>query len=287
MRYYGLIIILFLLSFSSSAQSILWEISGKNLDKPSYLYGTIHVQDKRVFAFDSTVYAKLDACDAYAMELLMDEINQKDVIDAMLMKKHTLKDLCTPEEYRILDSIVKEKTGQGIFVFNKMKPFFLSAQLMQVDLKQDMPLALDLYFLDYSRKNNKICLGIEEFRDQINAIDALSLNDQMDMLIEGLTDTTSVLSDDMFEGLINAYIEQDIENLFELAIDTSMPPEFNEAFLVKRNKKMARRIAKFSKTQTTFNAIGAAHLPGPDGVIALLRKKGYTLTPVKFSFIKE
>jgi hypothetical protein len=165
-----------------------------------------------------------------------------------------------------------------------MKPFFLSSQLMQMELIQDMPMALDLYFLDYARKQNKICLGIEAFSDQIGAIDALSVEQQAQMLLEGLADTSSLMSMNQFEDLLNAYISQDIDSLYTLSNDTSMPPEFNEYFLVKRNKKMAKRIAKFSKKQATFNAIGAAHLPGEKGVIALLRKKGYTLTPVPFSF---
>jgi hypothetical protein len=273
-----------ILSVSVSAQSLLWEISGKGLKVPSYLYGTIHIQDKRVFAFDSTVISKLDICKAYAMEVLLDEIDQAEVMEAMLMKKQTLKDLYSEEDYKFLDSIVKENTGQSLLVFNKMKPFFLSSQLMQMELIQDMPMALDLYFLDYARKQNKICLGIEAFSDQIGAIDALSVEQQAQMLLEGLADTSSLMSMNQFEDLLNAYISQDIDSLYTLSNDTSMPPEFNEYFLVKRNKKMAKRIAKFSKKQATFNAIGAAHLPGEKGVIALLRKKGYTLTPVPFSF---
>ncbi|HRW20642.1 MAG TPA: TraB/GumN family protein, partial [Bacteroidales bacterium] len=56
---------------SAFPQSLLWEITGKGFEKPSYLYGTIHIQDKRVFAFDSVVYEKINFCDAFAMEVLM------------------------------------------------------------------------------------------------------------------------------------------------------------------------------------------------------------------------
>lgn len=272
---------------SAFPQSLLWEITGKGFDKPSYLYGTIHIQDKRVFAFDSVVYEKINFCDAFAMEVLMDEIDQGEAMEAMLMKKHTLKDLFSPEEYEFLDSVVKESTGQGLFVFNKMKPFFLSSQLMQMELSMDMELALDLHFLQYARNNEKLCLGIEKFKDQMKAIDAMSLEDQADMLYQGLTDTTSSLSMDAFDELLEAYIIQDIDKLYELSSDTTMPAEFNEYFLVKRNKKMARRIIKFGKKQATFNAIGAAHLPGEEGVIELLRKRGYTVNPIKFEFITK
>ena len=63
-------------------------------------------------------------------------------------------------------------TGSGIFIYNKMKPFFLSSQLMQMNIEQDMEQALDLYFLKMARDSGKECFGVEKFSDQIRAVDA-------------------------------------------------------------------------------------------------------------------
>lgn len=68
-------------------QSLLWKVSGKNMKAPSYLYGTIHIQDERVFSFDNTVYNALFSCDAFAMEVLLDEVDPVQMHECMMMPK--------------------------------------------------------------------------------------------------------------------------------------------------------------------------------------------------------
>ena len=248
------------------------------------MYGTIHIQNKKVFAFDDVVTKAFESCDAFAMEILMDEINPDEIKEAMFMEKNTIDEFLTDEQYHILDSVVKEKTGTGMLMYKKMKPFFLSSQLMQMGMEQDMELALDLYFLDKARKAGKSCYGVEKFMDQINAIDAISLEEQVEMLYTGLTDTSSVNSDQQFDELLQAYLDFDMIKIFEVSNDTALPKEFNKAFLVDRNIGMAKNFIKIAKKESLFCAVGAAHLPGDKGVIELLRKKGYTVEPVIFTW---
>lgn len=271
------------IAFCATAQTVLWEITGRRLKQPSYLYGTIHIQDARVFAFGDEVMDAFNNSEAYAMEILMDELDMVEVQNAMFMEDETLKELLSHEEYELLDSIVREKTGQSLFMFNKMKPFFLSSQLMQLDLAKDKADALDMYLLNKAREQGKICLGIEDFSDQVDAIDAISLDDQVKMLMEGLTDTVTS-TEDKFEDLIDAYLTGDLEKMYELTKDTALPAEFHQAFLIDRNIKMARNIHRFIRKQSTFNAVGAAHLPGEKGVINLLRKRGYKVEPIIFEW---
>ena len=282
-----LLVLALLLASTVFSQSLLWKVSGKKIKDPCYLYGTIHIQDKKVFAFDETVTNAFDACEAFAMEILMDDIDPNEIKVAMFMEKNTIKDFLTDEEYNIIDSIVKEKTGTGMLMYNKMKPFFLSAQLMQMGLEQDMEMALDLYFLDKARKAGKSCYGVEKFMDQINAIDAITIQEQVDMLYEGLTDTSSINSDIQFDELIEAYLRFDMIKIFDVSNDTALPKEFNKAFLVDRNKGMAKHFIKIAKKESLFCAVGAAHLPGENGVIELLRLKGYTVEPVVFTWLIE
>lgn len=284
MKNVALSLLFVLISFSVFSQSLLWKVSGKNIKSPSYLYGTIHIQNKKVFAFDDVVTKAFESCDAFAMEILMDEINPDEIKEAMFMEKNTIDEFLTDEQYHILDSVVKEKTGTGMLMYKKMKPFFLSSQLMQMGMEQDMELALDLYFLDKARKAGKSCYGVEKFMDQINAIDAISLEEQVEMLYTGLTDTSSVNSDQQFDELLQAYLDFDMIKIFEVSNDTALPKEFNKAFLVDRNIGMAKNFIKIAKKESLFCAVGAAHLPGDKGVIELLRKKGYTVEPVIFTW---
>lgn len=263
-----------------NSQSLLWKIYGHGLRDTSYLYGTIHIQDKRVFQFDSIVYDKLNAVEAYAMELNPEKIDVDALKKQMLMKKYTLDELLSDSDYQCLNNYMKEKMGTGVLLYNKMKPFFLQSQLSQLSMPKDEEKALDLFFFDYAKKHNKMTLGIEKLEDQLSAIKAISLQEQGKMLMQTVRDT----SDADFEELITAYLNADFEKFAELMKDTTLPANFEEALLTDRNKGMAKHIAKYCKKQSTFNAIGAAHLPGPNGVIALLRKKGYTVEAIPFNF---
>ncbi len=268
------------LLFQGNAQSLLWKIYGKGLRDTSYLYGTIHIQDKRVFRFDSIVYDKLNAVEAYAMELNPEKIDMEAMKKEMLMKKHTLNELLSDSDYKYLDNYMKKKMGTGVLLYNKMKPFFLESQLSQMDMPKDEGKALDLYFFNYAKSHQKIILGIEKLEDQLGAIKAISLPDQAKMLMQTVRDTTRA----NYEELLNAYLHADFNKFAELMKDTTLPSNFEEALLTKRNKGMAKHIIQYCKKQPTFNAIGAAHLPGKNGVIALIRKKGYTVEPIPFKF---
>ena len=105
-------LLFFLLSFSFS-QSLLWKVTGGDLKQPSYLYGSIHIQDARVFAFDSTVVlGSLQSCDAFAMEILMDEIDPVVILKSTYMKKgKLLSKMMKPADFAKLDSVCKKKIG--------------------------------------------------------------------------------------------------------------------------------------------------------------------------------
>lgn len=274
---------LFLIPTFLFSQSLLWEISSEKSKEPSYLYGTIHIQDKRVFNYSDSVEIAINACEAFALEILLDEIDSKTIMSLMTMKT-SLDKLLSPEDYKFVKDEINSKYGLNILMFNKMKPFFISSQLMAGKMKQDMPTALDPYLLAKARKLNKKCLGIEKFEHQISAIDKISLEEQAEMLIEGLKDTTS--QDAKFEELLETYLKMDIEKMIELSKDTTLPKNFEKAFLIDRNIKMAKNIHKQIRKQPIFVTIGAAHLAGENGVMHLLRKKGYTIRPVKMSFIE-
>ncbi|MCF0206856.1 MAG: TraB/GumN family protein [Bacteroidales bacterium] len=277
-------ILLLVVNFCYS-QSVLWKVTGNKIKGTSYLYGTIHITDKRVFMFDSTVTDAFDSCDAFAMEILMDEIDPKSMQEATLMKDGmTLKQLLSPEDYHLLDSAFQAATGARLILYNRMKPFFVSSAMMQSGISKEMEQALDLYFLNKARAAGKQCFGVEQFIDQINAIDAISLEDQINMLMESLRDTAAKSDMEQFDELLDAYLTFNLEEAMKMASDPSLPAEFNEAFLIGRNVGMAKNFLKIAKKWSVFCAIGAAHLPGELGVISHLRKAGLTVEPVVFKW---
>lgn len=280
------IILLFVVS-TGSAQSLLWKVSGKNLKSPSYLYGTIHIQDDRVFAFDSTVWHAFNACETFAMEVLLDQIDLKEVKKKMMMEgDQYISKMLSKKDYAVLDSLCKAKLGVGAFFFNKMKPFFLSSALQQADMPQDQAQALDLFLLKTAREQNKACYGLEEYIDQINAIDALKIDEQLKMLTEMLHDTAST-SALVYDSLLQAYLAFDYDKMAEMSNDPSLPKDFDKFLVKKRNVTMYKEFRKIAKSQSVFCAVGAMHLAGDKSVVSLLRKKGYSVEPVVFRWRGE
>ena len=141
-----LLFVISIFSFSivnaQDANSLLWKVTKKSGDEPSYLYGTIHIQDARVFAFSEDVYTMLKSCDVLAVELVMDEIDQTVLMESFTVKEGAIKDYMTEEQYHTLDSIFTERIGQGFAMYQKMNPFFFTSMFAQLDLPQDMPMAL-------------------------------------------------------------------------------------------------------------------------------------------------
>ncbi|MFZ5551808.1 MAG: TraB/GumN family protein [Bacteroidota bacterium] len=267
--------------YDTDEKSLLWEITGNGLKQPSYLYGTIHIQRKEVFAYDTVVSKIFDTCAAYAMELNMDEIDMKKMNKTMQMDK-PLDSIISAEKYRVMDSLMLAEAGMGMTMFKKMKPFFLMAMMMKDDIGTDMPMALDLDFFNKAKKKKKKLIGIEKFEEQMAAVDELTIEEQVDMILEGMKDTTHGAF--KFDEMLDTYLAGDLEKMVELTKDSTYPEKFHKAFLHDRNIRMADRIAKICSEQMTFNAVGAGHLGGDDGVIALLRKKGFTLKPIKTEF---
>jgi uncharacterized protein len=270
---------LFLAAQETGHSSLLWKITGKNLREPSYLFGTMHVQDERVFVAEELAKEYINKCQAFAPEILLDEVNPADIQHHLMMKKTNMKDLLSAEEYKMVDEYLQEKIGLGLIFFHRMKPFFLAAQMMQLDLPADRDAAMDLDFLNFARNQGKIILSVEKLEDQIRAVDQIPLSAQAEMLVQMIENQKNDAG--TMEKMLNAYIDQDIELLYQLTVsDTTSYEHFQDVFLSKRNKKMVRVILKISKKHSTFFAVGAAHLGGPDGIIALLRKKGYTVEAV-------
>lgn len=268
-------------------QSILWRVSGKNIQSPSYLYGTIHIQDERVFRYDSVVSNAFKACDAFAAEILLDELNMAGLRQTMMMPKgQVLSELLSKSDFALLDSLCKVKLGVSAIFMNSMKPFFIASALQQADLPKGAENALDLDLLQKARADGKSCYGVEQYMDQIKAIDAVSMKDQIAMLTEFIRDTTNRSVEEMGE-LVDAYLHFDLDRMWEMSLDTALPKKFSKVLIYDRNVKMAKRFVEIAKKETLFCAVGCAHLAGDKGVIALLRKKGYTVEPVVFSWVTD
>jgi uncharacterized protein YbaP (TraB family) len=275
--------LLFLAPFAKAQQtdtgSLLWKISGNGLKKPSYLYGTIHIQDKRAFEFTPEMLKAFKKSKGFAMEVVPDATSALTLMSKMALPKgSSLKDLYTAEEYAFLETKFQERTQAPLSLFTGYKPFIAYSMLAQSQFGSDMKEALDLHLLKQAKSQKKSLHGLETMDEQMAAILAIPDSTQADMLYQVATDTLGDNSET--EKMIRLYQEADLHGMEEMMMEQELGAEFEEGLVVKRNHNMADRMVPLMLDESTFTAVGSLHLPGEEGVINLLRKKGYTVEPV-------
>jgi uncharacterized protein YbaP (TraB family) len=163
-----------------------------------------------------------------------------------------------------------------------MQPLFTSQMVTLRDLEAQQTDALDIYFFKEAKKQKKQTIGLEKTKEQIDAFSAIPYKLQAKGLVDAVKNYGKEGELDM-DTMMKYYVEGNLDKLLEMTTeydeedkgDEEMAKIFNDIFLIKRNHNMACRAEPFIKKGSTFIAVGAAHLPGEEGIIELLRKKGY------------
>jgi hypothetical protein len=271
---------------------LLWEIAGNGLKHPSYLYGTMHLGDKRVTRLSDSTWKAFNRSEVFAGEMVMDaSVMFKAMGMIMSPADSTLSKLLPPEKYKVVQAKLAEKLGPMSAMFERMKPLFISPLLSgqpganpldpgSEPSGQGKP--LDLYLQDMAAQRQMEVVGLETFEEQMEAFNSIPLKLQAEMLYEQVANEKDSTSAEMsLERMIGLYERQALDSLYELT-SGELNASLNERLLTRRNHNMADRMEKLMQSKRVFTGVGAAHLPGPAGVIALLRQKGYRVSPVKF-----
>ncbi|WMJ73538.1 TraB/GumN family protein [Cytophagaceae bacterium ABcell3] len=278
--FYSLIIVWFSAGAVFSQEgSLLWEISGNGIEKPSYLFGTMHVKDKRAFFFGDSLLNKLDKCDAMAGEIVADlDVIKKDIGMILMPDSVNLKSLLDKDDYKTVQKYARKNLGVYALMINKIKPIFTSALVTEKMMEQDVGETIDEYLQRQAKKRDKEVFGLESISDQLEVLNLYSLEEQAEMLVD------MVVNIDKYQEatlkMLHTYIAQDLEGLLVAVKDSDIGDEFSYALLEERNKKMVKRIQELLHEKPVFYAVGAGHLPGEEGILELLRKEGYTLKPL-------
>ena len=271
-----------LLTLSATAQelenALLWKVSGNGLET-SYIYGTMHV------LCDATLTQQVEEALEYTqlvvLELDMDSPTlQTEMMKRMMFPKgETISKYLTEEEYKILDTFLKEHAAMGLALLDSMAPIMIESML--IPSMMDCPMqSIEGNLMAHAKREQEEVLGLETVDDQFDAFDAIPIKEQAQSLLKKAKD--GIEKDRaMFKKMQDAYVKQNLIALMYMLTDDGGDFMKNrEVLLDNRNKKWIPRIIEISKKQSTFYGVGAAHLAGESGVIQLLRKEGYTVTPV-------
>lgn len=285
-----------LLSITLGIQAqLLWKVSGNGLAQPSYIMGTHHLSPlsikdsiagmKQALADTKQVYGELVMSEAQTPAIM-----QKMQKYMMTESDTTFKSLFSPEEYEMINKYSKENLMFDVAMMPKLKPAFLSNNLIVILYMKHVggfnpQEQLDSFFQAQATASGKKVGGLETPEFQFNMLfNGASLKRQAEQLLCMLNDVDKNI--DQLKKMTAYYNAQNLDALLELTKERQgdkcdpLPGEL-EAMLDNRNIDWSKKLPAIMKEAPTFVAVGAGHLPGEQGLLNLLKKQGYTVEPVK------
>ncbi|HUR32074.1 MAG TPA: TraB/GumN family protein [Saprospiraceae bacterium] len=269
-------------------QSLLWKIESENMSEPSYLFGTIHMIPKEDYFLPTGLEEAFNKTENVVFEIDLDDMSGigslMGMLTNLLMKDGmTLSKLLTKEEYSEVADYF-ENMGLPMIMLNKVKPMFLS-MLAEVNMdpaamQSDDIVSYEMELYQKAQDLKKEVGGLETMKYQMSLFDSIPYQDQAKMLLDAVRGTN--LESDLFDETIALYKTQNIEAMCEMVgqSESGENSNYEDVLLLNRNQNWIPVMAKMMTTGPVFFAVGAGHLGGASGVINLLKKQGYKLTPV-------
>lgn len=276
----AVIALLGIASYGQNQKSLLWKISGNGVKEPSYLFGTIHMTCDATL--EKPTLDALDKTSQLYLELDMDDPGmQMTMMQGMMMKDgKTMKSMMSAEDYKLVDAYLMEKTGLTLSLFNTMKPFLVSTLVLPKLL--DCPMqSVETELMNVAKAQKEEVFGLETVKEQMAVFDAIPYQVQVDELIKsakgGFVDDKKEL-----DKMYAVYKSKDVDAMQKMTMesDNKITADYQDVLLNKRNENWIPKIETIIKEKPTFFGVGAGHLGGEKGVIALLRKKGYKVEAV-------
>lgn len=294
--------LLLLMAATGVNAQLLWKISGNGLQKPSYIVGTYHLAPvsfadsipglKDALASTEQVYGEVIMADMTSPE------NMTKVQAAMMLPEgQTLDKLYTADEMARINALLKNILGADMTnpmiaqQLGRLTPQALQTQLgILMYLKTHTGFnpneTFDGYFQKEAKAKNKAVGGLETIDFQINTLfKGMSMERQKELLL-CLADNQE-FNMEQTENVVKAFFAQDLEGI-EKAMDAKMnntcdgTPAEKDMLINNRNAEWIKQMPGIMKQKSTFFAVGAGHLPGDKGVLALLKKAGYTVESILF-----
>jgi len=270
-------------SLSQSKKSFLWKVQSKT--NTVYVLGSIHYLKKEMYPLDEKIEKAFDQSNILGVEANVDNVSKLDVQklteSAFYSENETLEKHLSPRAFELVKKHLTE-LGASLEAANKYRPWFLALSLASIEIAKlgfDPNYGIDRYFLSKATEKKKI-VELESLEYQMNLFSALSEKDQELFLLYTLKDI-KVLEQEL-DKLIKAWTtgdEKGIELIMTRSIkeDKKLIPIY-EKLVIERNKEMVSKIEDYLKEKETFFVIvGAGHLVGNQGIIELLKRKGFLL----------
>lgn len=260
---------------------LLWRIQGPG-SEPDYVFGTIHIEDPRVLALPDAVVSALATADTFVMELKPDLSSLTQLGTAMLYSDGSDLEQILGKELFARAAKVLAARGISEPAARNMKPWAVLITLSVPEPETGM--VLDIVLYTKAVQQGKRIQGLESAEEQVSVLADLPLSMQIDLIRESLDN--QALMDEVHQRLVEAYLARDLDAMQTLndqamaMTDAGTRDLVTTRMVTDRNRRMVQRMRPALQEGTAFVAVGALHLPGPEGILRLLEQRGYTVTKV-------
>jgi uncharacterized protein YbaP (TraB family) len=267
---------------AAQAKTFAWKATGKG--GTIYLMGSIHVMSESFYPLDPALEAAFKDSDLLVEEVdlaqMLDPMAQMSILTrGMLPSNQSLDKVVSPATLALVQKATGD-LGPSAGPLMRFKPWMLAITLQGMELMKagfDPALGLDQHFYDQAKDGGKAVQGLETVEYQISRFDEMTMEQQDRMLAETLKELATETA--MVGKLGDAWKAGDVATIERMALaDIKSDPLMYQRLLVERNKNWMPKIeALFARPGKALVVVGAAHLVGPDGLIAMLKAKGYSI----------
>lgn len=265
-------------------KSLLWEVTGNGLQKPTYLYGTMHLLCAEEAALSTNLQTIIRESDEVYFEIDLDDLSQ--ILSGFTlgrMKADTTLDMLYAEEdyQRVKDFFVSNGMELQFTLFKRMQPMLISALVYEVAMPCTQKEGIELNIMQLAKKFEKEVKGLETAAYQASLMENIPYVQQAVTLLNSI-DSISTMETQARE-MARLYREQDLEKLLEFSLETEggTSKEIEDIIINQRNRNWAEMFGRIAGNKQLLIAVGAGHLGGDNGLIILLQQKGYTLRPLE------
>jgi len=263
--------------------TLLWEISGRDLSKPSFLFGTMHLLCSEDAKLSDSLRYTIETAKQVYFEIDMDDMMETlGALKYLNMNNNTrLSDLLTPAEYqRVKTYLNSNKMMLPSTMMDRIKPYFLTALISESKFPCPAKDGMEQVIMKEAKKDSKPIYGLETVQFQASVFDSIPYQRQAKDLLK-IVDSSGKESDSSDVQLLEVYRKQDLNKMQEMTVGEEGMSDFIDLLLYNRNANWVRKMPAIMKDKPTLFAVGAGHLGGDKGVISLLRKSGYAVRPMK------
>jgi len=273
-------IVVVFIGFATHAQtkttenSLLWEVSGNGLTKPSYLFGTVHMICEKDYILRPKVKDAFAKTTKLALEVDVTDPNELAYMQKVMMGTELLSKKLSTSQLTSLESILQKQAGMSV---NQIDNYTMATVMSLLAVKSFGCQNLKMYEMELStqaKEDKKVIIGLETIKEQMDFIDKSYSEDQMLEYFKYINEAET-------QKLVQNYVSENLSAIYKDVTDEMvMDANAKKWMLDVRNANWMKKMPELMKTESVFFAVGSGHLAGEQGVINLLKKAGYTVKPV-------